>query len=191
VSDGVTLQPGVQPDAALPTNAQRDGRGRLLPGNTLALRTGLYSERSQAEYQDEVDRFLAASLADDGGVAEVSTRRRTVHEYRARVDRRIRMLDAALEARGLFDCRGRLRVAWISKLESLIATARALDSLLGLDRRQRPIRSLSEALAQAQPAEVTRADGGEGERPSRCVESARCADPSPSAPVTSDPKEPV
>jgi hypothetical protein len=60
-------------------------------------------------------------------------------EYRARVHRRVLQLDAALEVRGLIDRRGKLRVAWISKLESLITTARALDGLLGLGRRAKQL----------------------------------------------------
>jgi hypothetical protein len=111
----------------------------VLPGNQIAATHGLFSERDLARLQAEVEAFLANSLTDDGGESEVPTRRRTLHEYRARVHRRIRQLDAALEVRGLFDRRGKLRVAWLQRLEALINTAKGIDSLLGLERRQRHV----------------------------------------------------
>jgi hypothetical protein len=55
-------------------------------------------------------------------------------------------LDAAIETRGLFDPRGKLRVAWLGKLESLIAAARGIDNLLGLDRRPRQVGTMDEYL---------------------------------------------
>ena len=44
--------------------------------------------------------------------------------------RHILLLNAALDVRGLFDTRGRLRVSWLSKLESLMREARAFDTSL-------------------------------------------------------------
>lgn len=128
------------------TNTQRDDRGRLMPGNTLPATHGLYSDRDLANLQAEVAAFLAQSVTDDGGVDELSRRRQSLHEYRARVHRRIKQLDSAIEARGLFDNRGKLRVSWLSKLETLIATARAIDNLLGLDRRAKPVHTFEQVM---------------------------------------------
>lgn len=98
--------------------------------------------------RDEVNAFLTASVADDGGESEVPTRRRSLHEYRARIHRRIVQLDAAIELRGQFDKKGKLRVAWVTKLESLISTARAIDNLLGLERRAKDVGDVAQAFAQ-------------------------------------------
>lgn len=120
-------------------------------GNVNSVKHQLYTERDLQNLKAEVDALEAQSVADDGGEMEITARRRSLHAYRARIHRRIIQLDNSLEARGLFDGRGKLRVVWISKLESLIATARAIDSLMGLGRRQKAVPSLSEYLdAKAQ-----------------------------------------
>ena len=69
---------------------------------------------------DDVHHFLEQSLIDDGGRDDMPTRRRSQHQYRAALHRQLLQLNVALETRGLFDKRGRLRVAWLSKLESLM-----------------------------------------------------------------------
>jgi hypothetical protein len=141
-------------DATLP-NPQRDGLGRLLPGHTLPVKHGLFSERDLANLNAEMSVFLGGSITDDGGEGEVATRRRTLHEYRARLHRRIVQLDAAIETRGLFDPRGKLRVAWLGKLESLIAAARGIDNVLGLDRRARDVGSMQDYMrGKAGPRQV-------------------------------------
>ena len=56
-------------------------------------------------------------------------------------------LDAAIELRGLFDKRGKLRVAWLGQLQALINAAKAIDSLLGVERRQKPVADLAPVLA--------------------------------------------
>jgi hypothetical protein len=85
---------------------------------------------------------------DEGDTSEVPTRRRALLNYRARLHRRILQLDTAIELRGLFDKRGKVRLAWLQRLEGLIAAAKGLDSLLGLERRQKRIPTLDEFLAQ-------------------------------------------
>ena len=127
-------------------NPQRDDKGRILPGHTLTVKHGLFSDRDLANLQAEVTAFLLQSITDDGGESEVAIRRHALHEYRARLHRRIVQLDAAIETRGLFDPRGKLRVAWLGKLESLIAAARGIDNALGLDRRARQVPSLAEVM---------------------------------------------
>jgi hypothetical protein len=57
-------------------------------------------------------------------------------------------LDAALELRGLFDKRGKLRDRWLTQLQGLIRTAQGLDALLGLERRQKPVASLADVLRE-------------------------------------------
>lgn len=145
---GVSV-PEVSPslDAISGPNAPRDRRGRLLPGAKLARTHGLYTAADFERMRGEIETFRQASVADDGGETEVGTRRLSLHGYRARVHRRIEQIDEAIEVRGLFDKRGKLRHAWLSKLESLIATARSLDQLLGLERRSKLASSPREAIA--------------------------------------------
>lgn len=127
-------------DPADEGDGQRNTLGQFQPGNLAAVSHALRSDRLPPEFEHlraEVEAFADESISDDGGVSEVATRRRTLHEYRGRIHRRILQLDAAIELRGLFDKRGKLRVAWLQRLEALIATARGIDNLLGLNRRQK------------------------------------------------------
>lgn len=150
MADDRTLPQDSQPAAPFPAqSAENDrprNRGWFALGNTVSATHALYSDRDLAGLQAEVAAFLAQSVSDDGGDSEVGARRRALHEYRARVHRRIVQLDAAIEAKGLFDRRARLRVAWLQQLQGLIATARAIDSLLGTGRRQKAIPSHVELL---------------------------------------------
>lgn len=137
---------------SLPTAPERDAvTGRFLPGNLAAVQHALRTDRLPAEFAHlaaEVADYVAASLADDGGDENVGHRRKSLHQYRARVHRRIVQLDAAIELRGLFDKRGKLRLAWLQTLQGLIRTAQGIDSLLGLERRSRPILSPLQVLQQ-------------------------------------------
>jgi hypothetical protein len=96
---------------------------------------------------------VAGAVADDGGKDEVPVRRQSLLDYRARLHRRIVQLDGALEVRGLVDRRNKLRVAWLQMLATLIASARSIDSLLGLERRQRQGLTLAEILAERHEAD--------------------------------------
>ena len=100
-----------------------------------------------AGLDNAVRDFLSGSIADDGGRAQMPTRRLSQHQYRAGLHRQILRLNAALELHGLFDKRGRLRVLWLSKLESLMREARTFDASLGLARRPKPV-SLDEYVAR-------------------------------------------
>lgn len=120
----------------------RNRRGRFTRGNAAAVSHGLHARVLPPEVEallDNVAEFREQSIADDGGPVEMSRRRRSLHDYRAIVHRNIQLLAVALDRGTLFDDRGRLRVTWISKLESLIATARALDNLLGTERNARDV----------------------------------------------------
>lgn len=128
------------PPDSEPSASARDDRGRWLPGNAGALQHGLFSEQARqfAALRDEAAAFLEAAVSDEGG-RDVPARRRALLEYRARVHRRIVQLDATLDVRGMTDSKGKLRVAWLQRLEGLVATATALDRLLGLERRARRV----------------------------------------------------
>lgn len=134
------------PDDRPPT---RDRHGRFTRGNGAAISHGAYSRSLPPEFahlRDEITTFLQQAIADDGGESEISARRKTLLEYRARVHRRISQIDDALELHGLVDRRGKLRVTWLSQLASLIATAKSLDGLLGLQRRDRQVPTLADYL---------------------------------------------
>jgi hypothetical protein len=134
------------PAPAVPNASGRGADGRFLPGNLAAVKHALRTDRLPPEFAQlavEVDDYMSASITDDGGASEVPARRRSLHEYRARIHRRVLQLDAAIEMRGLFDKRGKLRVAWLQQLQSLINTAKGIDSLLGLERRQKTIANMS------------------------------------------------
>ena len=102
--------------------------------------------------EDRARDFLDGSLADDGGRADMPTRRLAQHECRAVLQLQILRLNAALETHGLFDRRGRLRVVWLARLESLMREARAFDQSLGLERRPKDIQDLALALKGADDA---------------------------------------
>ena len=122
------------------------------PGNLAAIKHALHSDRLPPEFAHlaaDLDEFIAGCLGDEGDERDVPTRRRALLNYRARLHRRIIQLDAAIELQGLFSRDGKLRVAWLQRLEGLIYAARGIDSLLGLARRQKRVpQSPSEALLQ-------------------------------------------
>ena len=132
--------------APVPSGTDRDGGGRFQPGNQVARRHGLYAESLAEALAENRRTFEQQSVVDDGGESEVATRRRSLHGYRARLHVHIEQLSGAIERFGLFDRRGRLRTAWLQRLEGLIARAQAIDTTLGLDRRQRKVPTLDEVL---------------------------------------------
>ncbi len=130
----------VPPDA--PTGPDRNDRGQFLPGTLAAVKNGLRAAVLPPEFahlRADVDAFVDGCLVDEGDESDVSTRKRALLEYRARLHRRIVQLDAAIEVRGLLDRRGKLRVAWLQQLQSLITAAKGIDSLLGLQRRPKMV----------------------------------------------------
>jgi hypothetical protein len=154
------LQQGLQPNAptdvggadstagatgespTVPNPPQRDVHGRFLRKNSIAVKTAVYADNLPAAFKElraDIDAIMQSYLVDEGerDLIDVPVRRRQQLENRARVQRRITHLDAALELRGLVDKRGKLRAQWLTMLCSLIDRARALDQLLGLQRRER------------------------------------------------------
>ena len=164
-ADVPDVQAGVQPGADIPgtettpvpPKADRDAAsGRFLAGNAVSRTHGLYASQMAEALAAERAAFLEQSLLDDGGAAEVPTRRRSLHVYRSRLHVHIEQLSGAVETFGLFDKRGRLRTAWLQRLEALIGRAQAIDATLGLARRQRRVPSAHELLTQPrQSGEVT------------------------------------
>jgi hypothetical protein len=120
------------------------------PANWEGLQHSMRTERwppGLEVLRDEVAAFMAGCLVDEGDAADVPTRRLSLLSHRARIERRIIQIDARLEQAGLTDKRGKLRVAWLSQLQSLINTAKSLDQLLGLERRQKRVPSLQEVMS--------------------------------------------
>ena len=91
---------------------------------------------------------MAGAIRDEGG-GEIATRRKSLLEYRARLHRRIVQLDEAIDGHGLLDRRGRLRTAWLQRLESMMNTAKALDQVLGLAWRPPRVPDLALALRRS------------------------------------------
>jgi len=135
---GVPCGCGAPPHPRLPG---RCVRGHAVRGSEIARRHGLHASRLVEAVKAEREAFWHSSVADDGGETAISTRRRSLHTYRARLHVQILMLGDAIERWGLFDRRGRLRVTWLARLEGLIARAAALDAVLGLERRPRRVDS--------------------------------------------------
>jgi len=124
-------------------------RTAFKPANWEGLQHSMNTERwppGLEVLRDEVASFMRGCLIDEGDAADVPTRRLSLLSHRARIERRIVQIDARLEQAGLTDKRGKLRTAWIAALQSLINTAKALDQLLGLERRQKRVPSLAEVL---------------------------------------------
>ena len=122
----------------------------VLKGNKLAATHGLRAAERRDDLDHlhaEVDAFAAGCVADEAEGHDIPTRRRALLGYRARLHRRITQLDDALEIHGLVDRRGRLRSAWLQQLQGLMATAKALDTLLGLERRVKRVPTLSEVMS--------------------------------------------
>ncbi len=117
------------PEPALPTAPRRKAnRTSFKKGHTLGAMThGLYSDRhpEAGAIVEAALKFEADQLIDEGEAeADIHSRRRRLITYRSRIlDKNILKLAVALEERGIVDKRGKLRVAWISKLESLISVA--------------------------------------------------------------------
>ena len=139
---------------------------RFIKGTTVSVTSTLVAKNLPPDFAllaADVDRFVSGCLVDEDDANDVPTRRRALLEYRARVHRRIVLLDAAIERRGLFDGRGQLRALWLQRLEGLINVAARLDAQLGLARRQKRV-SFSDYVEQhygANAAPAAPVDAGE------------------------------
>jgi hypothetical protein len=134
--------PGADQPTAPDALARKPNPGWFKPGQPgPRLTHGLYSDAhpATAAIVTEVERFMGAQLADEGGPdADLTARRSSLLGYRGRiVHKNILKLAQAIEDRGLFDKRGKLRVAWLQQLGALLDKAVRIDTLLGLARRAR------------------------------------------------------
>lgn len=157
-SELVTPEPSVPNPPGCKCGAERHATdpdpcasGHTLPGAFMSTMHALKSSSDRlppefAHLAAELLEFEQASIADDGGAETVAHRRRSPHGYRAPLHRRIVQLDSAMELKGLFDKRGKLRVPWLQQRQSLINRAKGIDSLLGLDRRPRKLQTLEQTL---------------------------------------------
>ena len=137
----------LSPSPPVPQSSGRDpSTGKFLPGNEIARKHGLHSSALTDALRDEREAFLTASISDDGGEGEVTTRRRALLDYRARLHVQIVALSDALEKFGMFDRRGRLRSGWLQRLEALIGRGQAIDATLGLGRRERHVPTAHELI---------------------------------------------
>src|SRR5262245_28151825 len=109
--------PVADPAPIVPSTLQHDRRGRFAAGNSESHKHGMYSAQLRAALDGQRAAFLAGSLTDDGGEGVVATRRRSLHDYRARLHVHIGQISDALARFGLFDSRGRLRATWLQRLE--------------------------------------------------------------------------
>ena len=148
-----------KPDSqSVPSGSGRDESGRFTQGNTISTLHGLYKTGMAEVLLEQRQAFFEQSIQDDGGASEVPTRRKSLHVYRSRLHIHISQLSDAIEKFGLFDRRGRLRGAWLSRLESLVGRAVSIDATLGLQRRSRTLPSARELIAEHddRQREVTR-----------------------------------
>lgn len=122
-----------------PTDGRRDSRGRFGRGNKAAVLHGFYAAHTREQMVRERTALEQQSILDDGGLADMPARRRMLHRHSARLHVQAAALGASLEQHGLFARDGRLRLAWLQKLESLITTALKVDAQLGLERQPRHV----------------------------------------------------
>ncbi len=158
--DGTQVLETSAPSPSAPSWPDRNAGGRFVGGNLAAIKHALRTDALPPEFahlREEVDAFVAGCLSDEGDASDVSTRRRALLEYRARLHRRVLQLDAAIEVRGLFDKKGKLRAVWLQRLEGLIDKCKALDNLLGLARRQKRVGSIEDYVNGAYRAPQQRA----------------------------------
>jgi hypothetical protein len=137
-----------QQDANRDDASGHNARGQFTLANREARKHGLYSQRIPPELIAACRAFCQQSIVEDGGEGEITIRRRSWHEKRARIELLIDQLYGAIEEHGLFDKRGKLRVAWLQRLEGLIARAASIDAMLGLERRTKRVDSFAAAVAQ-------------------------------------------
>lgn len=130
-------------DLASPYGPERDvATGRFAPNHTASVKHGLFSARDLAGLDERIATLTAAAVADMGGEEAVPVRVRLMLETRFRLQRRLEQVDAAIEVKGITDGKGKLRAAWLQRLEGLAASIRALDAQLGLKRQAKRIGTL-------------------------------------------------
>jgi hypothetical protein len=127
----------------------RDRKGRAVPGNTIALRTGersaqLANAPQMAAWHAEQ---VAAITADLGGESELSALARAHVREVARLEVIVAALGEELFANGVLTGKGKTRAATLTYLQVLDRLAR-MSSGLGLARRAKPVPTVAELLGR-------------------------------------------
>lgn len=131
--------------------ARKSGRannGRFLPGNTLTLRHGLYSDRllDQPDVKAWHAQQVAQIEADLGGRGELTALARGLTREAARLEVLATCLGDDLLARGVLTAKGSSRAALTSYLKILDRLG-GIAARLGLERRQKPVPALDRVVA--------------------------------------------
>lgn len=138
----------VDADTLAPASPYGPGRdattGRFAPNHTASAKHGLFSARDLAGLDERISTLTAQAIADMGGEENVSVRARLAIETRFRLQRRLEQIDAAIEVKGIMDSRGKLRSAWLQRLEGLSGAIRAIDAQLGLRRQAKRVGTLEQ-----------------------------------------------
>lgn len=131
----------------------RDTDGRFAPGNTESLKHGQRSERDGAELMPWLVAVLAekeaAILADLGGAEQVSAIRRELLGRFLQSSAIADSLGANIVENGVLTSKGRTRAAVTLYLQVLDRQIK-LAGTIGLGRQAKPVRSLEEAMREAE-----------------------------------------
>ena len=99
--------------------------------------------------QQTIAEFREAVIADRGGASELSTLESAYVRRLSEAETVARLLAADLATRGLFTPRGRVRNTF-SRWTEAVSLWDRLAQRVGVDRRSRPVPSLSDYLARTQ-----------------------------------------
>jgi hypothetical protein len=129
--------------------------GHFIPGNAARRLHGVRAFETTGRVPDvlrqAVEEFRESVIADRGGRSELSTLESAYCRRLSEAGTVARLLAADLAARGLFTPRGRVRNTFQRWTEAVALWDR-LAQRVGVDRRARPVPSLSDYLARAQSA---------------------------------------
>jgi hypothetical protein len=142
------VQQPVQPTASASAPGRRDTR--FQKGNQHGRKHGLYATTTPQELLRRQREFEEAVLADEPETP--STLRRAQIANLALNQRLLWQVAAALEQRGVVDPFGKVRIAWLQRIDSLTSQCKSLSQLLGLKREARDVtpQSPADVVAQAE-----------------------------------------
>jgi len=141
-----------------PTKRGMCARGHFGPGNSAALKTGIYAFRDRgveslpSPLRLSVEEFRAQVLADRGGSAELSAIDAARIGHLAEVETTLRLLASDLARRGLVTTKGRVRSAFGKWLEALDRWQR-LAAAVGDGHKSRQVPSLRDYLTRVTPTD--------------------------------------
>jgi len=136
-----------------PAPSGRDAAGRFTAGNVASLKHGQRSEREGAELMPSLAAVLAekesAIVADLGGAAHVSEIRRELVTRFIQSSAIADSLAVNIGAHGVLTAKGRTRAA-VSLYLQVLDRQIKLASAIGLGRQTKPVRSIEDAMREAQ-----------------------------------------